>query len=235
MSEIEAPDGVARAMRALAISGRRLMRGRDGGWGVHGTSDRRRRPLARLEAEVVERLTREGHLVEVDEGSLVLAGVDDAQMFSPTPPPRWVFVASAARRPGRRTGGIGFAGLAMMAREARGPLSLRHVQAGLRLVRDAERAAADMRLTMNWDAGPVTRQRRSGVPAGPGGDAQRATRELQVLRGALKEPTWRLVWSLCVDGDSLRAICRRFSVAQRDVHGAVADALGRLAAAYDAG
>lgn len=92
-----------------------------------------------------------------------------------------------------------------------------------------------MRLTMNWDAGPVTRQRRSSVPVGPGGDAQLATRELQVLRGALKEATWRLVWSLCVDGDSLRAIARRFGIVPRDVHGKVAEALEALAAAYDAG
>ena len=233
MSETVAPDGVARAMRALTISGRRLMRGRDGGWGVYGTSDRRRRPLAKLDADVVARLASEGHLVDAGAGAFVLAGLEDERALAPAPPPRWVFVAAVARKSGRRAGGIGFASLAMLAREARGPLSLRHVQAGLRLVRDAERAAADMRLTMNWDAGPVTRQRRSGVSAGPGGDAQLATRELQVLRGSLKEATWRLVWSLCVDGDSLRAIARRFGIGPRDVHGAVASALEALAGAYD--
>ena len=228
-----ASDGVARAMRALSISGRRLMRGRDGGWGVYGTSDRRRRPLARLDEEVVAQLAREGHLVDVGEGTLALAGLEEERTLTPVPPPRRVFVAAVARKPGRRGGGIGFASLAMLAREARGPLSLRHVQAGLRLVRDAERAAADMRLTMNWDAGPVTRQRRGSVPVGPGGDAQRAVRELQVLRESLKDATWRLVWSLCVDGDSLRAIARRFGIGPRDVHGAVASALEALAGAYD--
>lgn len=235
MSEAVPSDGVARAMRALTISGRRLMRGRDGGWGVYGTSDRRRRPLARLDADVVARLASEGHLVDAGAGTFVLAGLEDEGALAPVPPPRWVFVAAAARKPGRRTGGIGFASLAMMAREARGPLSLRHVQAGLRLVRDAERAAADMRLTMNWDAGPVTRQRRSSVPVGPGGDAQQATRELQALRSSLKEATWRLVWSLCVDGDSLRAIARRYGIGPKDVHAAAAQALDALASAYDGG
>jgi hypothetical protein len=123
----------------------------------------------------------------------------------------------------------------MMARQARGPLSLRHVQAGLRLVRDAERAAADTRLTMNWNAGPVTRQRRGGVAGGAAGDAQRATRELQGLRAALKEKKWRLLWALCVDGDSLRAIERRFGLQARAVHSAVAEALEALAEAYDGG
>ena len=235
MSEASATDGVARAMRALSISGRRLMRGRDGCWGVHGTSDRRRRPLAKLDAEAVTRLVSEGRLVEVGEGSFVLAGLEEELALAPAPPPRWVFVAAVARKPGQRGGGVGFAGLAMMAREARGPLSVRHVQAGLRLVRDAERAASDMRLTMNWDSGPVTRQRRSGVAAGSAGDAQRAARELQVLRERLKEATWRLVWSLCVDGDSLRAIARRYGIWPKDVHSAVAQALEALAAAYDGG
>lgn len=233
MSEALAEVGVARAMRALSISGRRLLRGRDGRWRVHATNDRRRRPLAKLDAAVVEQLAREGHLVDAGAGALVLAGQDEERALTPEAPPRWVFVASAARRPGARSGGIGFAGLAMLARQARGPLSLRHVQAGLRLVRDAEQASSDTRLTMNWDCGPVTRQRRSGVSGGASGDALRAMRELQRLRAILKEPTWRLVWSLCVDGDSLRAIERRFELQARTVHAVVVEALEKLAAAYD--
>jgi hypothetical protein len=211
------------------------LRARDGSWGVHGSNDRRRRPLAKLDATSVEQLSREGHLVEAGEGSLVLAGLDGERAMAPAMPPRWVFVAASARRPGARNGGVGFAGLAMLARQARGPLSMRHVQAGLRLVRDAERAASDARLTMNWDSGPVTRQRRSGVPGGASGDAMRAMRELQALRAVLKEGTWRLLWSLCVDGDSLRAVGRRFGLQPREAHAAIKEALALLAEAYDGG
>ena len=232
MREMTTDESAARALRALAISGRRLLRRHNGAWGVHGGSDRRRRPLAMLGGDMVERLMREGRLVEAGDGSLVLATQHPAQR--PTePPPRWVFIASGARRPCRRNGGIGFAGLAMLAQEGRGPLSLRQVMAGLRLVRDAEQAASDARLTMNWDAGPVTRQRRSGTTPGAVGDAVRALRELQALRETLGEPAWRFLWAMCVDGDSLRALMRRFGLQSREMHAAAAEALERLAEAYD--
>jgi hypothetical protein len=232
MTEIIMDESVARALRALAISGRRLLRRREGDWGVHRVNDRRRRPLARLGQDIVERMTREGRLIEAGDGSFVLAMQDRTQ--GPTePPPRWVFIASGARRPGRRSGGIGFAGLATLAQEGRGPLSLRQVLAGLRLVRDAEQAASDARLTMNWDSGPVTRQRRSGTAPGVGGDALRASRDLLALRETLGEPAWRFLWSMCVDADSLRALMRRFGMQSREIHTAAADALERLAEVYD--
>lgn len=233
MSDASAGDGVARAIRALSISGRRLLKGRDGSWGVFATRDRRRRPLARIDAEAVGRLSREGHLVETSEGSLVLADAQDVREAAPVTPPRWVYVAASARRPGARSGGVGFAGLAMLANQGRGPLLLRHVQAGLRLVGDAERASADMRLTMNWDAGPVTRHRRSGVEGGATGDAQRAIRELQALRERTGEQVWRLLWALCVDGESLRAVQRRCGLKSRETQAAVVGALEALANAYD--
>jgi len=232
MSAVAEDAGVARALRALAITGRRLFRMSDGRWGVLGNGDRRRKPLVMLAADTVEQLAREGKLMPSDEETFVLTGASAAPVWPP-PPPRAVFLAACARRPGRTNGGIGFAGLAMQAREGRGPLSLRHVQAGLRLAADAERAAGDPRLTMNWDAGPVTRQRRAGVAGGQIGSAHAATRLLRRLRAKMDEETWRMAWGLCVDAETLRTIRSRFSIAQGDLHTRIAEALERLAAAYD--
>lgn len=222
----------ARALRALEISGRMLSKRRDGKWGVLNGRDRRGRPIVTLPAETVERLAREGLLRGVDETAYVLA-TSQAHLPIGEPAPRWVFVAAAARRPGKRTGGVGFAGLAMLARQGRGPLNMRHVLAGLRLVRDAERAAGDARLTMNWDAGPVTRQRRGGSAGGVRGDARLAGRFLERLRERIGEQTWRLLWGLCVDAESLKALKKRFGISQEDVHAVVARALDALADAYD--
>ena len=222
----------ARALRALEISGRTLAKRRDGQWCVLNGRDRRGRPIVSLPMESVERLAREGVLRAVDETAYVLASSGGHKPVA-EPAPRWVFIAAAARRPGKRTGGVGFAGLAMLARQGRGPLNMRQVLAGLRLVRDAERAAGDARLTMNWDAGPVTRQRRGGAAGGVRGDANLAGRFLERLRAKIGDPTWRLVWGLCVDADSLLALKKRFAISQADVHGEVARALDALADAYD--
>jgi hypothetical protein len=221
-----------RALHALEISGRTLAKRRDGQWGVLAGRDRRGRPIVTLPGETVERLAREGVLRAVDETAYVLAA-SNAHRPVGEPAPRWVFVAAAARRPGRRTGGVGFAGLAMLARQGRGPLNMRHVLAGLRLVRDAERAAADARLTMNWDAGPVTRQRRGGSAGGARGDAKLAARFLERLRATMGEETWRLLWGLCVEAESLLALKKRFGISQADVHAVVTRALDALADAYD--
>jgi hypothetical protein len=123
--------------------------------------------------------------------------------------------------------------MAMLARRGRGPLSLRQVQAGLRLIADAERAAADSRVTMNWDAEPVTRQKRGGSDGGRRGDAKLTARFLDRLRAKLGDETWRLLWALCVDGESLKALKKRFAIGQRDAHARVAEALERLAEAYE--
>jgi hypothetical protein len=222
----------ARALRALAISGRRLQRMCDGRWGVLTGKDRRRRPIVSLAPEQVERLAKDGAIRPLAEDAFVLADAG-APVAAPEVALRWVFVAAAARRPGGRAGGVGFAGLAMLAREGRGPLSLRQVQAGLRLVRDAERAAADARMTMNWDAGPVTRQKRGGGAGGRRGDAKLAARFLHRLRERLGEWEWRLAWALCVEAESLRTLKRRFSISQRDVQRVLAETLEKLAEGYE--
>jgi hypothetical protein len=233
MSEIEVDSEAkaARAMRAMEISGRRLCRLRDGRWGVYPANDRRRQPVVSLHPETVKRLVEAGRLTPAGEETFVLTSVT-APRWIPLPP-RALFMAAHARRPSRVSGGVGFAGLAMMARSGAGPLSMRQVLAGLRLVADAERAAADPRMTMNWDAGPVTRQRRGASAGGRTGDAKLAARLLDRLRSKIGETNWRLAWMLCVEAEPLATLKRRFTIAQRDIHARVQVTLEHLAAAYD--
>ncbi len=227
----EGEAALIRALRALSVSGRRLHRMLDGRWGVMATRDMRRRPVVTLSADTVARLAEEGRILPADEETFVVAQRVAANAWPP-PAPRAVFLAACARRPGRTNGGIGFAGLAMQARDGKGPLLIRHVQAGLRLVADAERAVSDPRMTMNWDAGPVTRQRRAGVAGGPMGDARSASRLLRRIRAKMGDDAWRMVWSLCIDAEPLAAIRRRFAIAQKDLHQRITNALETLATAY---
>lgn len=220
-----------RVLRALSISGRRLVQLSAETWGVRGGADRRRRPRLIVDGETVMRLVEAGDLVSAGEGVWVLRP-DAAVPLAPTT--RWVFTATSVRRAGARMRGFGFVGMARQAREGGGPISLRHAQAGLKLIADAERAAADARLTMDWDAGPSTRQRRGASNgAGRAGDALAAAQMLRRLRGRVGESAWRMVWALCVDGDTQLAVMKRFAITQTFIKARVAEALEKLAVAYE--
>lgn len=219
-----------RALRALAVSGRRLMLLADDAWGVLSGRDRRFRPLVRLDGETVMRMVAAREIVAADEQSWVLA--PDYVAETPSPAPRWVFTATAARRVGERMRGFGFIGMARQARAGGGPITLRQARAGLRLIADAERAMADTRLTMNWDAGPSDKNRRGGTSGGRVGSALAAATELRRVRRRMGEPAWRLLWSLCVDGDSLNRAMKRFAITQTQIKAQVEQALDKLAEAY---
>ena len=220
-----------RVLRALRISGRRLVQRRGEGWAVLGGGDRRRRPILRVDGEVVMRLIAEGDVVSAGEQVWVLR--PEAAPPAWTQPRQWVFTATSVRRAGSRMRGFGFVGLARQAREGGGAISLRQAQAGLRLIADAERAAADVRLTMDWDAGPKTRQRRSTGGGGRAGDALAAADLLRRLRKRLGEPAWRILWTLCIDGDTLNTLMARHAIPQTLIKARMADVLERLAAAYE--
>lgn len=87
---------------------------------------------------------------------------------------------------------------------------------------------------MDWDARPSTKQKR-GASAGGGraGDALAAAQVLRRLRKRIGEDTWRMVWALCVDGDTLNAVMERFAIKQKLVKARVAEALETLALAYE--
>lgn len=221
-----------RVIRALRISGRRLAHlGREA-WGVVNSSDRRLRPVMRVDGETVMRLVEAGEVVAAGEEVFVLSPEAARPVWSP--PVRWVFTATGARRPGERMRGFGFIGLARQAREGGGPISLRHAEAGLRLVADAERAASDTRLTMDWDAGPTTRQRRGASGGGRAGDALAAAGRLRKLRARVGEAAWRFAWALCVDGDTLHGVMERFAISPKAIKAHVAEVLEAVAVGYEA-
>lgn len=231
MSNPETPERArARALRALAVSGRRLVLLGDDEWGVLHGHDRRFRPLVRLCGQTVMEMAAAREIVAADETSWLLAPDYVAETIAP--PSRWVFTATAARRPGARMRGFGFIGMARQARAGGGPITLRQTQAGLRLIADAERAVADARLTMDWDAGPSDKNRRGGSNGGRVGGALAAANELGRVRRRMGEPAWRLVWSLCVDGDSLKHVMQRFTITQTAIKAQVEQALEKLAEAY---
>jgi Domain of unknown function (DUF6456) len=220
-----------RVVRALRISGRRLAHlGREK-WGVVNGSDRRLRPVIRVDGETVMRLVAAGEVVSVGEDVWVLS--PDVAPAARTPPVRWVFTATGARRPGERMRGFGFVGLARQAREGGGAISLRHAEAGLKLIADAERAASDTRLTMDWDAGPTTKQRRSASGGGREGDALLAARRLQKLWARIGEDGWRVAWALCVEGETLNAVMERFAISPKAIKAQVAKVLETVARAYE--
>jgi hypothetical protein len=219
---------VARVLRALRISGRRLVK-RGERWGVIGGVDRRRKSRLPLEREEVQQLARESAIVALDAETYVLGGVTVTEPLDVEP---WAFVAAGVRQAsGQR--GFGFAALALQARKGVGRLTLRHVQAGLRLISDAESSANADRVTMDWDAGLVDRQARSGRTGGLRGIAIDAARRLQRARAMTDPVQWSIAWALCVDGQPLRAVRRRFGLGQKIAGVAFAAAMEALANAYE--
>lgn len=169
---------IERALRALRISGRQLVK-ISAGWSVMSSVDRRRRARLALTDEEVEGLAGENKLKAMADSVYVLADV------RVEPPPKiepWAFIVADKRRTAQHAG-IGFTALAIKARKGEGPLTMRHVQAGLKLIADAERRDTSHGLTMDWDAGPVDRQRRGGTAGGRRGTAAQAAHRLRRVRG----------------------------------------------------
>jgi len=221
-------DYVEGAMRALTISGRQLVKLR-AGWGVIRGMDRRVGARFVLEDGEVARLVAQGRLAAAGDDVRVLTDV----RFEPPPPIEpWAFIA-AGRRDVARATGMGFAALATAARKGLGPLSMRHVNAGLRLIADVERRDTSKGLTMDWDAGPVDRQKRSGVAGGFLGNAAEAAKRLRRVKSLAPEDHWKLAWAVCVDAMSLVELQKRFRLGKREVKPAVAAALEAIAVAYD--
>ena len=219
---------VERVLRALKISGRRLVKTGER-WGVIGSEDRRRKARLPLQREDVEQLAREGAIVALDAQTYVLGGVTVAEPLNVEP---WAFVAAGLRQTSVRRG-FGFAALALQARRGVGPLTLRHVQAGLQLIADVESSANTDRITMDWDAGPVDRQRRAGKAGGLHGIAVDAARRLRHARAMMDPVQWSIAWALCVDGQPSRAVRRRFGLGHRNSGVALAEAMEAVANAYE--
>lgn len=228
-----------RLLRALSRGGRRLLRvaGAEAErWGVFERGDRRTRAVAGgVEADVAA--LRAAGLIEAaaDGEGLVAAGrAPFERAAAEFDPDRF---APAARR-GRGAGGVGFLGLARAAAEGRGPLDARRLQAARRLIADIELAGVWRSGSMNWDATPVGRGRRSGAGAGGGaaggpGLAVEARARLRRLEAVVGGWALRIAAAACAGGMTLGALERRFGLAARSAGEELADALDAIADAYD--
>lgn len=224
----ERAEYVERAVRALGLSGRRLMRG-DAGWRVMASADRRRRGRLLLSDGEVEALVKAGRLKAAETDVYVLADVAVVRMPELEP---WAFIVASKREDARREG-VGFAALAWRARRGNGPLTMRHLQAGLRLITDVEQRESSRGLTMDWDAGPVDRQRRSGTSGDLRAMAMKTSERVRQVKRHVSEYAFSLVWALCIEALPLRQVKAKFGIATRNIEGAVAEALEEVAAAYD--
>jgi len=224
------PDAAERLLVALRISGRRLVELRPGAWAVLARADRRARRLMAVDGDTVARLLHERKLQRTDDGACVLA---EGLVAAPRPiVSAWALIA--AGRP-RRSGepSKGFLGLAVLARRGAGPLSMRQVKAGMRLIADAEREHNSAGLTMNWDAGPTDKRARGPQRGGQTLSAASASARLKRVRALAGEDAWRLAWLACVDGATLEALKEKTGLPQRAVGAALARALAQLANAYE--
>ncbi len=224
------PDTAERLLVALRISGRRLVEVRPGVWAVLTRDDRRARRLMTVDGDTVARLLHDQKLQHTSDGACVLA---DGLVIAP-PPSTSAWALIAAGRPRRsREPAKGFLGLAVLARRGAGPLSMRQVKAGLRLVADAEREHNSSGLTMNWGAGPTDRSARGPQRGGQTSSAASASAQLKRVRALAGEAAWRLAWMACVDGATLAALKEKAGLSQREVGAALARALEQIAYAYE--
>lgn len=224
------PELAERLLVALRISGRRLVELRPGAWAVLARDDRRARRLMTVDGETVTRLLCDQKLRHTGDGACVLA---DGVLVAP-PPSQSVSALIAAGRP-RRNGepAKGFLGLAVLARRGSGPLSMRQVNAGLRLIADAEREHNSSGLTMNWGAGPTDKRARGPQRGGQTSSAANASAQIKRVRALAGEDAWQLTWLACIEGAMLRTLKERTGLSQRAAGLALSRALEQLANAYE--
>ena len=215
-------------IRILRVSGRRLV-DCGGEWRVLPRGDRRRRALMVLDAAYVERLRAE-KLIVASANGYVLADGEAPPEERPAAGP-WVFRVAGA--PGSKSGRRGFARLAELARQGEGPLSLRQALAGLRLIEDAENAARDSLLTMNWDAVPSDRNTRSGGNGGLQRHARMAAQRIDCIRAALGKRDFAIVHASCVDRANLKKLETRFGLKRLEARKWLPEALEKVAEVYD--
>lgn len=115
---------VERVVRALRISGRRLVKTRTG-WSVISGEDRRRRPRLLLDEAEVERLTGDGKLIAADEETYVLA---DVRIEPPPVVEPWAFILSGKRK-AARAAGLRFTALAVRGMAQQAARRVRRVRA----------------------------------------------------------------------------------------------------------
>jgi hypothetical protein len=228
-SQAPAVSDLESLIRVLRVSGRRLVEC-GGEWRVLPRGDRRRRPLTTVDAADVERLMSEKLLVATANGYVLSVDHNNAPEERPAAGP-WIFKAAGitvAKGKWR-----GFARFAELARHGRGPLSLRQALAGLRLIEDAEIAARDPLLTMNWDAVPADRNTRSSRNGGLQPCARRAARRIERIRAAFGKRDFAIVYAACVERAPLKSLEHRFGLKRLGSREVLPEALETVAEIYD--
>lgn len=218
-----------RALAALARPGAWLDRSGDL-WMVRTGADRRRRPVMRVEAEVVTRLKREPGLAPRAEGGWVLAGAGEG---SPGRLLGEVLRPGPDGREARLTTNRAESPIAWLARR-KGPdgrpwLSRAQVMAAERLREDFEQSGVHGRLTMDWLAGPRDRTARGPVGAPRATAARRRVRKaLEAVGPGLRE----MLEQVCLYGSALQAAERALGAPSRSGKTTLRLALDRLARHY---
>jgi hypothetical protein len=224
---------LARAVRMLGVTGRRLLE-HNGAWSIFARGDRRMRALLLLRPADVEQLKAEGLIIPAVSGGYVLAPDNRVEAPAPDVQPAagpWLFEFAGVRVP-KRNGG-NFARLARNATCGQGPLSLRQAMAGLKLIEDAEQGARVASLTMNWDAAPADKNRRSGGEGRPVRAARAAQVRINRVKAALEEGEFAFIYSACIQGVSLRVLERRQGLPRHGGPRALGAALEKVADVYD--
>lgn len=217
--------GVERALVRLAAEKALLAREREGGgFGVYPRGDRRRRPVARLEAAAVRALEADGVLAPSVDGAFVLSPAGRARVrrdeasegegFTAQHAPivdRFVMDAAGAQRAARAVDGGSVLRRLAALRDASGRpwLSSSELAAAAALREDWERAQAGLVRGSDWRAPP----KGSAPRAANGPDVAMAARCDAQRRFAAKleslaAPLRRIVERACLYDDGLEAIER---------------------------
>ena len=219
-----------RALRQMRRSGRRLVRWQEG-WRVmhnHGV-------VAELTVEEGAYLMAEHHVVDAEGGGMVLTAAqvveEDAAPDMAPVSGAWVF--EAAGYPARRGAGRGFDRLAKRASEGEGPLTLRHIAAGLRLIADAESAARLPGMTMDWSGMPAEKRKGRGGGGALSPSARDASRRVEKIRAALGSEAFDVVWALCILRRPVPRLAAQLGVSMRQLNRRLPEMFDVMAGVYD--
>ncbi|HEV7689965.1 MAG TPA: DUF6456 domain-containing protein [Hyphomonadaceae bacterium] len=234
MGEVEIPRGsearLRRALRQMRRSGRRLVRWQEGWRVMHGGG-----VVAELTVEEGAFLMAEHHVVDAAGGGMVLAAaqVVEADAAPDVAPVSGAWVFEAAGKHIAKGTGRGFDRLARRASEGEGPLTLRHIAAGLRLIADAESAARLPGMTMDWSGMPAEKRKGRGGGGAVSPSARDATRRVEKIRAALGDEAFDVLWALCILRRPMPKLAAQLGVPTRQLTRRLPEMFDVMAAVYD--
>jgi hypothetical protein len=218
-----------RALRQLRRSARRLVRWQDGWRVMHNHC-----VVAVLSVEEGALLAAEHHVVEAAGGGMVLAAAQVVEQDA-APDVRasgaWVFDAAGKNVP--RGAGRSFDRLAQRASEGEGPLTLRHVAAGLRLIADAEFAMRLPGMTMDWSGLPADKCKSWRGFGSRSAKARDAARRIERICKALGRESFDVIWALCILRRPIPKLAALLGVSVRQLNRRLPEMFEVMAGVYD--